>query len=563
MPLRRGSTLALAYNLAHLGHDLVFSVARFHTEWASAVLQREVFKRLTLVAMPFASRRKNQRFEDGPTVQYILARKPSSVSVDFTDYPSLATNPGKRPTVFHEGGAQDMVRPFRLRSLYKDSRFPITIGHHGLVPSSTLNTFGLDLLACDSRPYDRIICTSRSARSIIENTIRYTHEKLVDRRGDAPLFQGRCEVLALGVDTNEFVPRPKQPLRERFGLPPEAVVVLWFGRFDFVQKTNLLPLLQVFRNVVEDSPGVPLLLVVAGNKGPAREEILFQRFAAELGLAQHVYRLTETRPEDDPALHAMADVFVCPSDSMTENFGIAPVQAMACGVPQVVSDWDGHRDTVVHERTGFLVPTHWGANGSMLSRWATVVHGPTLLPALAETTAVDVRALRTYLGTLVRNDILRKTMGEHSRQRAVSMYSLDHIVSQYLALWGELVDQARRDRGAARPLQRTIAPVLDLYRSQVTNVLGADAIFSTTDAGMRVLSGTEAAPLANLEPTMIQPEIAWQILGLLALQPCAAGAVVRAMGGRKHRYPADVVWSHLMWLLKYGYVEVQPSGKTP
>ena len=43
---------------------------------------------------------------------------------------------------------------------------------------------------------------------------------------------------------------------------------------------------------------------------------------------------------------------------MQETFGLTPIEAMACGVPQVVADWDGYRETVVEGETGFRVPTY-------------------------------------------------------------------------------------------------------------------------------------------------------------------------------------------------------------
>src|SRR3546814_3034291 len=54
---------------------------------------------------------------------------------------------------------------------------------------------------------------------------------------------------------------------------------------------------------------------------------------------------------------AAADVFVSLSDNIQESFGITPVEAMAAGLPCIVSDWDGYRDTVVDGETGILVPT--------------------------------------------------------------------------------------------------------------------------------------------------------------------------------------------------------------
>ena len=54
---------------------------------------------------------------------------------------------------------------------------------------------------------------------------------------------------------------------------------------------------------------------------------------------------------------AGADVFCSLSDNIQETFGIVPIEAMAAGLPVVVSDWDGYKDTVRHGVDGFRIPT--------------------------------------------------------------------------------------------------------------------------------------------------------------------------------------------------------------
>jgi D-inositol-3-phosphate glycosyltransferase len=566
MALPRGRTLALGYNLDHLGGSLIYSIPRFHTELVTALLRRGAFQRLLLIATPYAPQQGKGRLQDRPTVQKILRSKPSSVTVEFTDYPSLAVSPGRPPAVLHEGGWQDLVHPFRLRRRYARDRFPVTVSHHGLPPEGTFRTFGMDLLLCDSRPHDALVCTSRAARSAIERTMEHVRESLSRSHGPAPRFRGSLPVISPGVDTRVFRPRRAGPLRERFGLPAGSIVLLWFGRFSFASKANLLPLLRVLRYVIDDNPGVPLLLVIAGGRGRAAEETLFQSYAGELGLSAHVRRLAEVAPEDDPLLYAAADIFVCPSDGVFENFGLAPVQAMACGVPQVVSDWDGHRETVVHGETGFLAPTLWGPCDPGISLRASFLDRGESMPSLVETTAVDVRALREQLGALVRSRPLRKEMGRRSRERASALFSVDQVASRYEALWGELSAMARASRARPPPWVDTrCAPLLDLYRGHVTEVLGDSVRLTLSEAGASVLEGEEAVPMARLEPSVVEQTVAWKILGALAARGRAsgreAGAVVRAVG-RAYRRPPDAVWCNLMWLMKYGYVEIE-RGRAP
>jgi glycosyltransferase involved in cell wall biosynthesis len=45
------------------------------------------------------------------------------------------------------------------------------------------------------------------------------------------------------------------------------------------------------------------------------------------------------------------------SDNIQETFGLTPVEAMACGLPVVISDWNGYKETVDDQREGFLIPT--------------------------------------------------------------------------------------------------------------------------------------------------------------------------------------------------------------
>ena len=51
-------------------------------------------------------------------------------------------------------------------------------------------------------------------------------------------------------------------------------------------------------------------------------------------------------------IRSAADMFTLLADNVQESFGLAPVEAMAAGLPVIATDWDGFRDTVRSEWTG-------------------------------------------------------------------------------------------------------------------------------------------------------------------------------------------------------------------
>lgn len=144
--------------------------------------------------------------------------------------------------------------------------------------------------------------------------------------------------LPFGVDTDIFKPSddvdPGYPY-SAFHIPPSVSVV---GTVSVMDRAHPFKGVDMLLKAASRLPDVHLLLVGDGDK---RGD--YEKMAADLGIkdrAHFVGRLG--RPDLVKALQAM-DVFAFPSTSGAEAFGLAMLEAMACGTPVVASDLPGVR----------------------------------------------------------------------------------------------------------------------------------------------------------------------------------------------------------------------------
>ncbi len=134
-----------------------------------------------------------------------------------------------------------------------------------------------------------------------------------------------------GVDTLRFRPELRDmAMRNRLsGGHPEDFLAIYVGRISREKQVELL------HNTVAGMPGVRLALV---GGGPELEQIRLYYAGTETIFTGFL------RGDDLVRAYASADVLVFPSTS--ETFGLAPLEAMACGLPVIASLTGGLVDTL-------------------------------------------------------------------------------------------------------------------------------------------------------------------------------------------------------------------------
>lgn len=174
------------------------------------------------------------------------------------------------------------------------------------------------------------------ARSIVAAdelfVVSETWRDLLRRR-----FGRSATIVGNGVDSVRFAPAPdgrEEALRMRLGLGEGPVFVSVGG---IEERKNTLRLLEAFDEVRRVEPAAQL--IVAGGASVLDHSVYQRRFAAALArmaVPAGAVVATGTLPHDDmPALYRLASALVFPS--VKEGFGLAVIEAMACGVPVVLS----------------------------------------------------------------------------------------------------------------------------------------------------------------------------------------------------------------------------------
>jgi phosphatidyl-myo-inositol dimannoside synthase len=188
-----------------------------------------------------------------------------------------------------------------------------------------------------------------------------------------------------GVDLDEFTPAMPRSMEA-------PVRILCSGRL--IERKGQHYLLRAFARLHRDHPDAVLVLAGTGDHEPA-----LKRLADELTIAHRVTFLGYVERERMPAVYADADLFVLPS--MSEGMSMALLEAMAAGLPVVVTATGGSEELVTD-----------GLNGRVV-RWA------------------DVDGLHAALVDCVNDRNRLAAMGTASRMR-VREFSWSAITREYL-----------------------------------------------------------------------------------------------------------------------------------
>ncbi|MCH8242656.1 MAG: glycosyltransferase [Planctomycetes bacterium] len=240
---------------------------------------------------------------------------------------------------------------------------------------------------------------------------------------EARVPKERIDVLLNGVDLARFVPAEppsRRNVRKELGIDRTSFVVGTVGRLAAVKRHDLL--IEAMRAAVHAVPDLVVLLIGAGPECAS-----LTRLAQKADMQDRVV-FTGSR-DDIPRMLAAMDLYVCCSES--EGMNNALLEALACGVPAVVTDVGNNKWIVGDGEAGIVIPRS---------------------AATALTQAVI---------SLASSTTWRRRMSQAARLRATS-FDIPHTVSAYEKWYRDLLRPRcgrRGDQPKTDPVCNVAGPI--------------------------------------------------------------------------------------------------------
>jgi glycosyltransferase involved in cell wall biosynthesis len=216
-------------------------------------------------------------------------------------------------------------------------------------------------------------------------------------------------VTSYGVDPRRFTPESRQRLRAKardcLKIPQSTLCLLLVGN-DW-KKKGLIALLEAVCALRSDN----LRLLIVGHDDPAP----YRTLIARNGISQHVIFLPLR--SDVEFYYSASDVYVSPA--LEEAFGLPPLEAMACGLPVIVSSRAGVSEIISD-----------GVDGLVLKN------------------PKDVASLAKMISELQGSPSLCQTLGDNAA-RTARQYAWDHNASQLRAVFEHVIERRSNYKKAA------------------------------------------------------------------------------------------------------------------
>lgn len=370
----------------------------------------------------------------------------------------------------------NMAMMLNVRNALK-CHFPIVGLVHFLGSKLTLET--LSDVYKNTTEVDAILCPSESIKATIEkaeSAFLYTSNK-------PSLF-----LAAHGIDSRIFKPRTAtvSELRQKHSIPAGKTVISFISRINPYTKMDVTPFLFQMKQAFQRHPNLHVLVV-----GEVQNEGYFRQlefFVNTNNLQDKVQFITQVAHDMIHEYYQLTDIYVSLTDNISESFGLTVVEAMACGLPVIISDCAGYQSLNIQDgEDGFVVPTISAEMDLdlLLNTGSTAGFGDVSIQSVA----CDYAVLHDAIDTLVNSPDLRVQCGQKARKKVETSFSISKMVETYIDVFNAVLEKQEET-----PMKFPELPIRDvsgLFDHGVTRLLSREDVLEITPYGKDIIQNKE------------------------------------------------------------------------
>ena len=195
------------------------------------------------------------------------------------------------------------------------------------------------------------------------------------------------EIICNGIDVERFKP----------GDPDKKNFIITLGGTRVTARKGIGHLIEAVRMLSQKHPNVLLKIIGEGN-----EKINLERMSRKLEIADRVEFLGRIENEEMPRYYQEASIFVLPS--LNEGMSNAMLEALSSGLPIIATNTGGTKELVKDGENGFIIKMK------------------------------DAKDIADKIETLIKDENLRREMGENSRKKA-EILSWENVAKNYYKLY--------------------------------------------------------------------------------------------------------------------------------
>jgi glycosyltransferase involved in cell wall biosynthesis len=426
------------------------------------------------------------------------------------------------------------------------------------------------LLNCYTSPlneWDAIIATSNSVKNSINTLYDQYFTILKDKFGATKRPNFQIPIIPLGVHNEDynFSDDAKSLSRDKLGIDRNDIVLLFLGRISFHAKAHHVPMYIALEEVAKKlGKKQKIHMIQTGWFPNDYVEKIYIDDAKKISPSVQFHFLDGKNIINKSLSYSAADIFISLVDNFQETFGLTPLEAMASGIPVIVSDWNGYKDTVRDGIDGFRIRTTTMEPGNgynfALNHNMGFDNYDHYIGRTSQTVAIDINEVIDKILLLINDKTLRLKLGENGKKRALE-FDWIKILGQYKDLKANL-DNNRKNSGADKSHKYLPPPIIQDQYTYFSDY-STDKINYKTFISLNIkIDSLKINELSSLGSINFIKNVVPSIVLL--------ENIISYINENNGSYIGDLIknlnineydcYKSVLWLAKYGYVEVNNSN---